>query len=196
MLYSYQELEEMKKNGIVLNWEEISKEQLEKLFIEGHVPNGLIADLYGVSKDQVRSKRRKWNISQKSAKYIYARYTEENSSLFAMLNDSSRERLWQEENIDFIAKALTHYVFRNGPVENMHSMGKLEESDMKTLNKYMVNKIAGLLKLAMDGEWLKIELLCNALRYFGTDWDSIEIDTKEIDMIFNNRMGFEEEENL
>ena len=67
---------------------------------------------------------------------------------------------------------------------------------MKTLNKYMVNKIAGLLKLAMDGEWLKIELLCNALRYFGTDWDSIEIDTKEIDMIFNNRMGFEEEENL
>lgn len=29
MLYSYQELEEMKKGGVQLNWEEISQEQLE-----------------------------------------------------------------------------------------------------------------------------------------------------------------------
>lgn len=194
MLYSYQELEEMKKGGVHLNWEEISQEQLEKLFIDEHIPNSVIANLYGVSSDSVRSKRRKWNISQNSAKYLYARYKDKNSSLFAILNTNSKERLWQEENIDYLAKAFTHYIFRNGPVEDMHVEGKFGEKDMMILNKYMVNKIAGLLKLAMDGEWLKIELLCNTLRYFGTKWDKAELDTKDIEMIFKNQMGFYEEE--
>lgn len=194
MLYTYQELEEKKKSGVHLNWDDITKEQLEKLFIEENIPNSLIADLYGVSKDRVRSKRRKWNISIYSAKYLYKRYSEENSTLFTMLNQNSKERLLKEENIDFISKALTHYVFRNGPVEDMHAAGKLTQEDMKTLNKYMVNRIAGLVKLMQEGEWLKIELLCNALRYFGTEWDKVESDTKEIDFIFNNNFGLEEEE--
>lgn len=194
MLYTYQELEEMKKNGIHLNWDDITKEQLEKLFIDENIPNSLIADLYDVSKERVRSKRRKWNISMYSANYIYKRYTEENSSLFTLLNQNSKERLLKEENIDFISKALTHYVFRNGPVEDMHAAGKLTEEDMKTLNKYMVNRIAGLVKLMQEGEWLKIELLCNALRYFGTEWDKAEMDTKEIDFIFKSNFGLEEEE--
>ncbi len=172
-LYTYQELEKMKKEGTILNWDAITKEQLEKLFIDEHISNSRIADLYGVSNDKVRSKRRKWDISVTSAKYIYKRYTEENSSLFEMLNTSSKERLLKEENIEYMAKAFTHYVFRNGPVEDMHTMGKFDQKDMKTLNKYMVNRIAGLLKLMLDGEWLKIELLCDALRYYGSDWDSV-----------------------
>lgn len=194
MLYTYQELEEMKKSGVHLNWDDITKEQLEKLFIEENIPNSLIADLYDVSKERVRYKRKKWNISIYSAKYLYKRYSEENSTLFTMLNQNSKERLLKEENIDFISKALTHYVFRNGPVEDMHAEGKLTQEDMKTLNKYMVNRIAGLVKLMQRGEWLKIELLCNALRYFGTEWDKVESDTKEIDFIFNNNFGLEEEE--
>ena len=36
---------------------------------------------------------------------------------------------------------MTHYAFRNGPVEDMHANGQLSQQDMKTLNKYMVNRI-------------------------------------------------------
>ena len=70
-----------------------------------------------------------------------------------------------KDNIDTISIALTHYLFRNGPVEDMHSEGKLSQEDMKTLNKFMVNRIAGLLQIINKEEWLKIELL---LDYYNT----------------------------
>ena len=46
------------------------------------------------------------------------------------------------EETDKIAKAITIFAFRNGPVENMHTDGKLSQEDMKTLNKFMVNRLA------------------------------------------------------
>ena len=82
-----------------------------------------------------------------------------------ILNQGSKERLLNKDNIDTISIALTHYLFRNGPVEDMHSEGKLSQEDMKTLNKFMVNRIAGLLQIINKEEWLKIELL---LDYYNT----------------------------
>lgn len=191
MIYTYNELLEMKKSGKKLDWDTISKEQLESLFINENLPNSFIADLYDVDPNKVRYKRRKWDISIYSSKYIYHNFVENNDSLFDILNKDSKERIMQKENIDWISKALTHYFFRNGPVENMHANHQLSQDDMKTLNKYMVNKIAGLLSLIADGEWFKIELLLNSLSIYGSDWDKAEIDTKDVDITFNNRFGQE-----
>lgn len=187
-MYSYEELKMMKESGVSLDWNAISKAQLEKLFVEEHLSNSIIADLYGVSNSQVRYKRKKWNITMFSSNYIYKRYKETNSTLFENLNNSAKERLFREENIDWISKAITHYVFRNGPVEDMHANGQLTEENMKTLNKYMVNRIAGLLKLINDGEWIKIELMLNFLQYYGVDWDKAEYDNSDIELIFRNAM--------
>ena len=85
--------------------------------------------------------------------------------MFKNLNKSSKERLLNEKNIDTISIALTHYLFRNGPVEDMHRDGKLSQNDMKTLNKFMANRIAGLLQTINKAEWLKLELLLN---YYNT----------------------------
>ncbi len=97
------------------------------------------------------------------------------------LNSDSRERLLRRENIDAISKAITHFIFRNGPVEDMHANNQLSEKDMKTLNKYMVNRIAGLLTAIADGKWLQIEILLSHYMSFGTEWDKAEPDMKEID---------------
>ena len=51
----YQELVERKNKGEKLEWNNITKEELEELF-EEHTDN-MIADLYDVSKSQVKSKR-------------------------------------------------------------------------------------------------------------------------------------------
>ncbi len=159
----YQKLVERKKKGEKLEWNNISKEELEELF-EKHTDN-MIADLYDVSKSQVKSKREKWNI--KLINYTLKKFFSEdfNKKLFENLNQSSKERLLNKDNIDTISIALTHYLFRNGPVEDMHSEGKLSQEDMKTLNKFMVNRIAGLLQIINKEEWLKIELL---LDYYNT----------------------------
>lgn len=188
MVYSYEELLKMKQSGINLNWDEISKEQLESLFIDENISNNTIAELYNVSPDKVRYKRKKWGISFFSSKSLYRSFAADNEELLLTLNEDSKERLMGKENIDWIAKALTHYLFRNGPVEDMHANNQLSQQDMKTLNKYMVNKIAGLLSLINDGEWLKIEMLLAFLSNYGTEWDPAEIDTKDIDTIFQHTL--------
>lgn len=197
MVYTYQELCQKKENGESLNWDEITKEQLESLFIAENIANNKIAKLYGVSDGTVRGKRTKWNIIKMgSAKYFYKRFEQNNLETFKNLNQSSKERILDSNNIDWVSKALTHYLFRNGPVEDMHANHQFSQEDMKVLNKYMVNRIAGLLKLAKDGQWLKIELMLSALKNYGVGWDPCEYDTKEIEMIFKHRLGIWEDEEM
>lgn len=50
----------------------------------------------------------------------------------------------------------------------------------------MLNRIAGLLKLVHDGEWLKIGLMIDFLSNYGIDWDDAVYDTEEVEMIFND----------
>jgi hypothetical protein len=195
MIYTYQELLSKKEKGEHLDWNTITKEQLENLFINEEISNSLIANLYEVPAKTVSSKRSRLGITMNSPKYLYKRYQENNSSLFYTLNTNSKEELSKVENIDWISKALTHYLFRNGPVEDMHSAGKLSQTDMKTLNKYMVNRIAGLLKLANNGEWLKIVLMLKTLEPYGREWDKAEYDTEEIELIFQHMFEISKERN-
>ncbi len=191
MVYKYKELLELKKQGQKLNFDDISKEQLASLFIDEQIPNKLIAYLYDVDSSKVLYKRRKWDIKVNSIDYIYKNFVSKNKDLFDKLNKDTYEKLMKKENIDWISKALTHYFFRNGPVEDMHANNQLSQSDMKILNKYMVNKIAGLLSLICDGEWLKIGLLLEYLSQYGAEWDKAELDTKEVDLIFNSALGID-----
>ena len=61
------------------------------------------------------------------------------------------------ETIDMLSKGITRYAFRSGPVEEMHSKGKLTQKDMETLNKHMTNRIAGLLQTVFNGDVEKVE---------------------------------------
>ena len=108
---------------------------------------------------------------------------EQNSELFEKLNSDSKERLLKRENIDIISKAITHFIFRNGPVEDMHANHQLSEKDMKTLNKYMVNRIAGLLTTIADNNWLQLEQLLAYYGIFGSGWDKAEPDMEEINVV-------------
>lgn len=165
-----------------LKWEIVSREELEMLYYEKKMSDSQIADMYGISKKKVEYRRKKYGITFN--KKILKDFEEENPELFKTLNRDSKVRLCDKSNIDGIAKALTYYVFRNGPIEDMHSEGNLSESDMKTLNKYMVNRIAGILSAIEEGEWLKLELLYSFYRLYGTDWDAAEPDKEEMELIY------------
>ena len=56
----YQKLIERKKQGKQLEWNNITREELEELFENN--TDSMIAELYGVTKSQVKSKRNKWDI--------------------------------------------------------------------------------------------------------------------------------------
>lgn len=165
-----------------MTWEEVDQEQLEKLYYEQELSDNEIAKLYRVTRGQVQYKRKKYGIlaANKFSWYL----SREDDRILGTLNQGSRERLCKKENIDGISKALTHYIFRNGPVEDMHAAGKLDQEDMKTLNKYMVNRIAGILSAVEAGEWLKLELLYAYYQYFGGSWDEAEPDKQEMEQVY------------
>lgn len=161
----YRKLIEIKNKGEKLIWDDITREELEELFEKNS--DSMIAELYGVTKSQVKTKREKWDIKQ--INYVLKKFFEEdfNKKLFENLNQSSKKRLLKKDNIDTISIALTHYLFRNGPIEDIHNEGKLSQQDMKILNKFIVNRIAGLLEIINKEEWLKLELLLDYYnRYF------------------------------
>lgn len=66
----------------------------------------------------------------------------------------------------------------------MHADGKLTQEDMKTLNKYMVNRLAGIISVVHEGRWLQLELLYSFLQNYGTDWDKAEPDNEELVLIW------------
>ena len=83
------------------------------------------------------------------------------------------------ETIDMLSKGITQFAFRSGPVEKMHSRGKLTQKDMKTLNKYIVNRIAGLLTTISKGDIANILKVLTFYVSLSSDWDSCKPDTKE-----------------
>jgi len=175
----YEELRKRKESGEKLDWNKISKDELKELFDE-NIPDSMIAELYEISKSKVTYKRNKWNINYIS--HIQEKLFE--ADMYKELNKNSKNRLLSEKNIATISIALTHYLFRKGPVEDMHSEGKLSQKDMKTLNKYMVNRIAGLLEAIYAEDWLKLELILNAYSMYGTDWDKPIPDKDEIEKTY------------
>ena len=185
----YEELTKRKNEGEILNWNLITKKELEELF-RNHSDN-TIAELYEVTAYQVKKQRNKWNIKQYNYAIQESLQTflseDKNKTLFENLNKNSKERLLSDRSKDILPIALTHYLFSNGPVEDMHADGKLSQNDMKILNKFMVNRIAGLLETIDKGEWLKLELLFNFYSLFGKDWDKPVPDTDEIDALFSNK---------
>jgi len=162
-------------------WNMITKEFLKQLYYEEGLSDNEIAVRFGVSSETVRRKRKKFSISY--ATQIYKQFSKENEEQMAALNLHSKKRLLQKENIDMLSKAITHYIFRNGPVEDMHADGKLSQEDMYVLNKYMVNKLATLFTLAFDNDWILFEQILSYDRLCGCSWDEAEPDMEEINHI-------------
>lgn len=167
-------------------WEQITKEELERLFCKENLSDAEIAQKYGVTKNQVRYKRRKFGITL--ASQLYQEFMDENAETYAILNKHAKERLLQSGQMDSFAKALTHYIFRNGPVEDMHCSGKLSEEDMKTLNQFMVNRIAGVLLYIREEKWMQLELVYSHYCRYGQHWDAAQPDTKIFELAWENML--------
>ena len=159
-----------------MDWNTITKEELTELVKEN--TNRMISEMYGVTVNQVSYKRKKFGITNYWLAFQSALENglQQDKSGFA----PSHNWLFNKNNIDFLAKADTQYAFRSGPIEDMHI--KLTDEDMKILNKYMVDRMAGLLQKAFDGEWEKIADVFLFYAKLSDGWDNAIPDTREFDI--------------
>ena len=168
-----------------LEWKDITKEQLAHLFLEQGLSDAVIAQFFDVTKAEVTEKRKAFGlVSEKSG---YELMAEKCPEQYKQINQTSKENLLKPDNFSQLSKVLTHYLFRNGPVEEMYAEGKLSDEEMKLINQFMVNRICGLLQIASEEKWLKLELLAQEYRFCGSDWDEAEPDIEEIEKIFEFR---------
>jgi hypothetical protein len=73
------------------------------------------------------------------------------------------------------AKAITCFVFREGPIEDMHANGQIRQDDMKRLNKYMVDNMAFILCLIDGGHFDGIEMIAKYYQGDTVKWDKADI---------------------
>ena len=84
-----------------------------------------------------------------------------------------------ESVLQVLSKALTHLVFRNGVIEELHANGGcLDDGTMKRLNKDVNNRIYTVLAIWFNGKKEETEQLKYTLnflaKYYGQDWDRAE----------------------
>jgi succinate dehydrogenase flavin-adding protein (antitoxin of CptAB toxin-antitoxin module) len=168
----------------MLDWNAITPQELRDL--NEKLSDSRIAEMYGVSVGRVRYKRRKFGITwmDRLRTQFYAR----DADVMQKFNDSARKALLENPDVDMLAKAITQYAFRSGVVENMHVEGKLTDADMKELNIFFSNRIAGILVKAFADEWLQILFLFDFYKTLAADWDKVEPDVKEFEMGFAQRI--------
>ena len=163
----YNQLVKKKQLGEMLDFNNIQPEELNLLFYNHSA--GQIAELYETTESKVRYKMKKWGINLRNQ--IVDDFFD-NPERFAELHADARKDLKTLDNLTPISKAITHFAFRNGPVENMHADGKLSEKDMMTLNKFMVNRLAYVFSLIIDERWAEFEFLVEMTnKWYGHDWD-------------------------
>lgn len=167
------------KNTKNEKWENITKDELWELCVEKGYVDSMIAQIYGVTKGQVAYKRKKMGITQ-DVMLIENIIT--NKDRLAEFNIGAKDLL-SCTGISQISIALTHYVFRNGIVENMHSAKKTEDKDIRILSKCLNNKLATLVYLLKENEWYKLLSVVQKFSINSSGLNEPEIEIEEVNDI-------------
>lgn len=183
----YEQLLEEKKNGTLFPFDEITKDQLAELWTREHLSDAAIADLFRVPKSRVTQKRRSFALTMfdGTAQFLQD-HIEGHPERY---NTLAREALSLPASRGQLAIGLTRYVFRDGPVEDMHTAGQLSQEDMRTLNQFTANRIATVIYLMEEGRWKDLYTLLE--RYMGGagEWDEPEVDQEAVKRLGKNRKG-------
>lgn len=67
----------------------------------------------------------------------------------------------KDKQIDIVAHSLTNYLFKYGPISDIITKYKIGVDDIKILNEYTVNRIAGLFLLYIAKDTKRINDILN-----------------------------------
>lgn len=186
----FEELLKKKQGGEILTLEELTPEVLEKLFIGESISDNFIASLFDVKSSKITYLRRKYGVTIKNS-FIKDILNNKSNGVKEM-NAQMKEHILTDKHITKMSKAIVHFAFRNGPIEDMHSDSQknITDDDMKKLNKYMVNRIAYILTLIKEDRWIEFNYLVETFDLmFGHDWDEAIPDDGGMRNLFEDKIS-------
>ncbi len=170
----FEKLLTKKEAGEFISLDELTPESLRELYITEGMSDGRIAELFNVKPSKITHLRRKNGITIRNS--IVDEFID---NVPLEVQKDFRNKIFADEGITKIAKAITHFAFRNGPIEDMHAdkTKNITDDDMKILNKYMVNRLAHIFNLIKEDQWLELHFLVDSFdNMYGINWDDAEPD--------------------
>lgn len=169
-LYEKLLIRKEEENPLLL--QDLTPEDLEILFIKEEKTDKMIASLFDVKTSKITSLRQKYGITLRNSSI--KNLLNNDSDIIKSMNATVKSQTFTNENISNISKALTHFAFRNGPIEDMHAdeTKNITDEDMETLNKYMVNRVAYIFNLILEDRWIEFNFLVESTNLlYGRHWD-------------------------
>jgi hypothetical protein len=71
----------------------------------------------------------------------------------------------QNKQVNLIARSLTNYLYGYGPIRDITRKYKITPEERLQLDKYMMNRIAGLLMLYLSKDYNRINDIANKYNY-------------------------------
>ena len=173
----YEKLIDRKKSGEKIKIEDLSEKEFKQLYIDEKMSDSILAELFDEKKSKITYRRKKLGITMRNI--IFDELLLGKSVKVKEMNSRIKDHIFNIEYLNMISKAITHFAFRNGPIEDMHADPKkqLLDNDMKILNKFMVNRLAYVFKLIIEKRWIEFNLLViQTDLMYGHDWDEAEPD--------------------
>ena len=162
-------------------WNEVNRADLIDLYVNKDFTDQEVSKCYNVSKSQVIYKRKKLKLSFAELQFKKFLTLQNNDSLNNL--QENMKMSVTEIDTEIIAKSLAHYVFRNGPIEDMHANEQLSENDMMVLNKYIYDRLNTIIYLLKENDWIRLALLLDFNKYYGSSWDEPTLCIDEFDKI-------------
>ncbi len=161
-------LNEKKKQGEKLVFEELTAGDLKKLFEDENKTDNMVAELFDCSAHKVINYRSKIEEKLDQVEELLQGKTKRAKED----NQVMKKTKFNKDNLNNIVNAITHFSFRCGPVEDMHASQKnLTNADMETLNKFMMNKLAYVFLLVVEERWIEFDILVKEMNsLYGSQW--------------------------
>ncbi len=86
-----------------------------------------------------------------------------------------------------ITKASTYFIFRNGPIKRLYEEGRLKDSDVKEMQKYMQNHLSYLYNVLLEENNLKkFDLIVSTMdKFYINDNEEIQLEDDGFDNFYN-----------
>lgn len=79
----------------------------------------------------------------------------------------------QNKEVNILARAITNYLYGYGPIRDITRKYQITSSDRVELDKYMMNRVAGLLMLYLTKDKTRINDIANKYNYENYDIQDI-----------------------
>lgn len=93
-----------------------------------------------------------------------------------------------KEYISKITKASSYFIFRNGPIKNLYKDGKINDDEIKEIQRYMEGHLAYLFNILLEENNLsKFDLIMSTMdKFYINDNEEIKLQDDGFNEIYNS----------